>query len=270
MSMLISKAIIPAAGRGTRMGALTRALPKEMLPLGNKPMIQWAVEEAASAGVAQVCIVIRKGKEIIKDHLQLCFAALRNAPALTFVYQRLRDGLGGALRAARRFVGPDLFLMIIPDQFLEPKSLPASCQLVSRYRFEKQSVLSSLVRIPARDLLYFPGSRPFSSPRRISSRGVFPIGFISKDGEEIGRRRLAVRGFGRTIFPPAIFDYLGNRFRNRRSGEIDLFRTFVEFPERIPHWGSLLTGQACDLGTLDGYRRYAPVFGVRGENDPSR
>ena len=100
--MLITKAVIPAAGRGTRMGALTRGLPKEMLRLGNKPMIQWAVEEAASAGIPEVCVVIRRGKEIIKDHLLRYVAAVGNRPALTFVYQRFRDGLGGALRTARR------------------------------------------------------------------------------------------------------------------------------------------------------------------------
>src|ERR1051325_151428 len=107
MSMLITKAVISAAGRGTRMGALTRALPKEMLRLGNKPMIQWAVEEAASAGIPEVCVVIRRGKEVIQDHLRRYVAAVGTRPALTFVYQRFRDGLGGALRAARRFVGPD-------------------------------------------------------------------------------------------------------------------------------------------------------------------
>ncbi|HEY7168085.1 MAG TPA: sugar phosphate nucleotidyltransferase [Candidatus Binatia bacterium] len=257
--MDIRKAIIPAAGRGTRMGPLTRALPKEMLPLRNKPMIQWAVEEAADARISDVCVVIRKGKEIIRDFLLRTFA-LRKTPALTFIHQRSWDGLGGALRAARTFVGRDVFLMIVPDQFLAPKGASASGQLVARYEFDEPTVLSTLVRIPGRELEYFPGSRPFNCPRGISTRGVFAIGSVSRESGKTQNESFAIRGFGRTIFPPEIFGYLGRRFRNPQSGEIDLFKTFLEFPKRISHWGCLLTGRACDFGTLRGYRRYAAVF----------
>ena len=274
MGRKVFKAVIPAAGRGMRMRPISLVLPKEMMPLGRKPMIQAAVEEAASAGIREVCIVIRKGKEITKDHL--LHRALqspggvagtrRRSCKLTFVYQRSWDGLGGALRAARRFVGQDPFLMIIPDQFLIAQRFSASQQLLSQYEFEPPVVLSSMVEIPKREAVYFHGSRGFvidADVRRTLVRRPLPITRLGSEAEtRKAFRRLPyeVRGFGRTIFPAAIFPYLSRRFVNHGSGEIDLGKTFKEFPNRIPHFGSLLAGRACDVGTFDGYYHYLPFF----------
>jgi UTP-glucose-1-phosphate uridylyltransferase len=69
-----------------------------------------------------------------------------------------------------------------------------------------------------------------------------------------------VRGFGRTVFPAAIFPYLSRKYVNRKTGEIDLWKTFKKFPKTIPHFGCLLQGRACDLGTLEGYYHYLPLF----------
>ena len=120
----VFKAVIPAAGRGLRMRPLRLMFPKEMLALRRKPMIQMTVDEAVGAGMWDICVVIHRGKEIIRDYLQQIFPASarsKRSPRLTFVYQYFWDGLGGALRAARSFVGRDLFLMIVPDQFLVPQ-----------------------------------------------------------------------------------------------------------------------------------------------------
>jgi len=272
MSKKVFKAIIPAAGKGMRMRPLTSVLPKEMFPLGRKPMIQLAVEEAITAEIPEVCIVIRKGKEIIKDYF--LSEALHNSDSvvgrrlhssiLNFVYQNRWDGLGGALRAARRFVGNDPFLMIIPDQMLSSQGTPASQQLLSLYEVDQSAVLSSVVKIPDKEVKYFHGARGFVlDAEELRHNRVFPVSRIvsgAKIHQSFAHARFEVRGFGRTIFPPTIFPYLTPRFMNPKTGEIDLWRTFKEFPKKIPHFGCLLKGRACDLGSLAGYYRYLPLF----------
>ncbi len=255
-----------------RMRPLSTVLPKEMFPLGRKPMIQFAVEEAISADIDEICIVIRKGKEIIRDYfskvvLQDSDAAVKaRLPSckITFAYQQKSDGLGGALRAARPFVGRDPFLMIIPDQLLYSARASASQQLVSQYAFDRPVVLSSMVKVPKKEVEYFRGSRGLvvDAPRiqyhrplaisRVQSDATIHRSFIRASHE--------IRGFGRTIFPTAIFAYLSRGFINSKTGEIDLWKTFKEFPKKIPHYGCLLMGRACDLGTLAGYYHYLPLF----------
>lgn len=254
------------------MRPLSSVLPKEMLPLGREPIIQLAVEEAIAAGIHEICIVIRREKEIIRDyllkgafqgpdgvvrsHLQSC--------KLTFAYQKRRDGLGGALGAARPFVGNDPFLMIIPDQLLLSARASASRQLLSQYKFDRPVVLSSMVKVPKKEVEYFRGSRGFAiEAEKVSYRRPLPISEVHSEART--RRSFVnlpyeIRGFGRTVFPAAIFAYLGRGFINPRTAEMDLSRTFKEFPKKIPHYGCLLKGQACDLGTFAGYYHYLPFF----------
>jgi UTP--glucose-1-phosphate uridylyltransferase len=267
----VVKAVIPAAGRGLRMRPFSLVLPKEMMPLGRQPVIQYAVEEAVSAGIEEICVVIRKGKEIIKDYLRhwdlqridgfhrVGFSSCK----LTFAQQRRWDGLGGALRVAQSFVGQDPFLMIIPDQVLIARRLSASRQLLSRYEFEEPAVLSSMVRVPKKERDYFHGSKGFVIDTRARRRRLLPIGRVRSEAETrrcFGSLSYEVRGFGRTVFPARIFQFLTGKFANSKTDEIDLWKTFVEFPKVVPHFGCLLRGRACDLGTLQGYYHYLPLF----------
>lgn len=256
------------------MRPFSLVFPKEMMPLGRKPMIQFAVEEAVSAGIYEVCIVIRKGKEIIKEYL--LHKGLKRPGGfpgtwprsckLTFAYQKRWDGLGGALRTAKPFVGQDPFLMIIPDQLLIARRFSASQQLLSQYQFDQPVVLSSMVKVPKREAGYFHGSRGFVMEvdvGRTSYHHPLPVARVRSEAQA---RRIfscspyAICGFGRTVFPPAIFPYLSRKFGHPKSGEIDLWKTFKEFPEVIPHFGCTLQGRACDLGTVDGYYHYLPLF----------
>src|SRR5215210_5964109 len=123
---MIRKAVIPAAGFGTRMLPITKSIPKEMLPVGRKPMIQHLLEEAVGAGLRQVCIVIREGKEVIRDYFCSPYAKaekrdesidelerLVNNCELSFRYQERPAGLGDALLQARDFAGGESFVMMI-------------------------------------------------------------------------------------------------------------------------------------------------------------
>jgi len=265
--------VIPAAGLGLRMVAVTKGVPKEMLPLGHKPMVQYAIEEAVGSGLHEICIVIGEGKESIRDwfrpkqdrtrtfdqssnELERLLAVCH----LTFVYQEKPRGLGDALLQARDFVGNQSFVMIVTDQLMI-SSVPATSQLLNHSQ-TGPIIWTTLVRLPKSERKIFTGARGFEFERsadsdellmgRIQTEEETRAFFLDKDYE--------LRGFGRTIFPPEIFDYLGEDYLNPQSGEVDLLRTFQVCTKSLEHRGVVLDGEPFDLGTPEGYYRYLPRF----------
>jgi UTP--glucose-1-phosphate uridylyltransferase len=273
----VEKVVIPAAGFGTRMSPLTSYVPKEMLPVGRKPMIQHAVEEARASGLRRICIVIRDGKEIIQDYFCLHNPESHKRDAnideleelvasceLSFVYQREPLGLGDALLQAREFVGGDPFVMMVPDQLML-SDVPASLQLVRRWS-PGPHVLSSLIRLPKEEAAFFAGARGVEAEREGGS-GELIVGRLRSEEETRAAYRdsaYELRGFGRTVYPPEIFDYLGPDFVNPRTGEVDLWKTFQALAGEIAHRAVVLEGEPLDLGTFEGYYRYLPRFGGAG------
>jgi UTP--glucose-1-phosphate uridylyltransferase len=264
----LDKAVIPAAGFGSRMLPVTKSVPKEMLPFGRKPVIQLLVEEAVDSGLTQVCIVIRRGKEIIEEYFQ-AKSPKRDASTdelekllgrcrLSFVYQKEPLGIGDALLEARDFVGADSFVMMVPDQLIRAE-VPAALQLVRRWQ-PGSYILSSMVRIPKDETPFFESSKGVEIENEYAP-GEFVIGRLQTK-EETSRayrdQAYEVRGFGRTVYPPEIFDYLGRDFINPRTGEVDLSETFKKLAGVIPHRGVMLEGAAQDLGTFEGYYHYLP------------
>jgi UTP--glucose-1-phosphate uridylyltransferase len=264
----VRKAVIPAAGLGSRMRRLTNSVPKEMLPVGRKPMIQHAVEEVVASGVDEVCIVIRRGKESIRDYFQKSQCTsdpeqLIGTCDLTFIYQSERLGLGDALLQSRPFVGNDSFVMVIPDQLLRGDS--ATAQLI-REEVLPATIRSSLARIPKRDVAFFPGARGFDFNQQTGSK-LLTIGEMQTEEETHARFNhldYELRGFGRTIFPAEVFDYLGEEFTNPLTGEVDLGKTFAQCTQSLRHEGVLLDGEVFDLGTLESYCHYLPRFSEVG------
>ncbi len=255
----IEKAVIPAAGLGSRMLSLTKCIPKEMLPVGGKPMLQHVVEEAVASGLKQICIVIRQGKEIIRDYFSLknvagCaqeenvdeLKALLANCELIFAFQRHQLGLGDAVLQARDFVGTDSFVMMIPDQLMSG-SKPAAAQLLKSWR-PVQAIWSSLLRLPKEERQFFIGARGVDYEER------YP-------GEVIIRR---------LRFPPEIFNYLGPEFINPETGEVDLLKTFEKCAEEVRIFGVWLEGEPYDLGTLPGYQRYLPKLRSWESKQPMR
>lgn len=268
-NMIVEKAVIPAAGLGSRMLPITRSIPKEMLPAGRKPMIQHIVEEAVASGLKQICIVIRQGKEVIRDYFSLSHPHKqdRNLEELerliagceiTFVYQEQPRGLGDALLQAKGFVGDQSFVMMIPDQLIRAQP-PATSQLL---KCEKagSAICTSLLKIPKADAPFFVGARGFHG-EQIAGSNEFVMGRIQTESETVRLYRnldYEVRGFGRTIYPPVIFDYLGQDFVNPQTGEVDLLKTFERCTQEVEHRGVLLAGEPFDLGTFPGYYHYLP------------
>ena len=279
---MIEKAVVPVAGLGTRMLPITKSIPKEMLPVGRKPMIQIGVEELALSGIREVCIVIRQGKEVIKDYLLSGYPYLEKADGsieelekltagieLSFVYQERALGLGDAMLKAKDFVGDNPFVLLVPDQIMQA-DIPPTKQLLNHYRDNLPSIWTGLVKFPKEELPYFVGARGVEYEElredevrieKLYSEEEMAVVYRDKDFE--------VRGFGRTIYPPDIFAYLDQRFINPATGEVDLLKTFEECRGKIPHYGLLLEGAPFDLGTFEGYYRYMQEIwrrrAVRGE-----
>lgn len=256
----VRRAIIPAAGFGTRLRPLTLAVPKELLPAGGEPMIGRTVREAAEAGIRDVCVVLRRGKEAIAAFLEA--AGKKLSVRIVLRWQSRPLGMGHALWCARDFAAGEPFLLIVPDQFLVGAENP-SARLMRRYRFGSPTILSSLVRIGGGEGRHFPGARGLRmSPqdrRALMWGATVPVqGLVEAPAGRRRNPRPRLAGFGRAIYPVEVFPYLTARYRSADTGEVDLWETFRALPESIQHRAAVLSGTPVDLGTLEGYRRYLP------------
>lgn len=252
------KAVIPAAGLGTRMRPLTKVVPKELLPVQCKPMIQWALEEAILSGLREVAIVVREGKESISDF----FAAMRTSTEssgqhlrrqlsgirLEFVFQRKPLGLGDALYASRKFIGNSSFVMIIPDQLLFADR-PATAQLLTAAAKDPDSVWSSLVQVPKEERNFFPGARTFNLVHLSDS--VWEV--LDLDVNHPEQNSSDRIGFGRTFFPAGAVECFSPAYLNPTSGEVDLLLSFKALIRDYSNYAIQLKGRAMDFGTWPAY-----------------
>lgn len=240
----IQTALVPCAGLGTRLLPMTRVVPKELLPYGDRPLMEHILEELHDAGIRRVVIVVRPDKDLLRRHLAEpypfqdrahCPAGVPEGMEVRFAEQTRADGFAGALHAARPFVD-EPFLLVFPDQILAG----ASRQLCQAWTGEDS--LSSVIRLSAEDRGYFEGARA------MDLRGEGPlfdvVGLSDAEGE--------LRGFGRTILKPSFFEGLEDDPADASFG-----RAFVRFLGQGTHRALLLQGSPADLGTRAGYRHYA-------------
>ncbi len=214
----VSKAIIPAAGLGTRFLPATKASPKEMLPLVDKPLIQYAVEEAVSAGIQHIIVITGRGKRAIEDHFDLSFELeevlresgkekmlheIRRISELanfSYIRQRQPHGLGHAILCAKHLLGDEPFAVILGDEIIDAP-VPAIGQLIELYEELGTPILG----------VYEVAPEEVSSYGIISSQPVRPGLFkvtdlIEKPTPQEAPSRLAV--IGRYILPATIFSVL--------------------------------------------------------------
>jgi UTP--glucose-1-phosphate uridylyltransferase len=266
VDQVLRKAVITAAGLGRRMSSLTSGAPKEMLSLAGRPIIHHVVQEAIDAGIVEICIVIHRSKEEIRRYFEsnnpeACEAGrpaekLRSRCNIVFAYQGEPRGLGDAVLCAKAFVGDERFALLIPDQLFIGR-IGAIPQLASK-NLPPTAVVSSLIRIPASELEYFPGARKFICESCAAQSGVMVVTEI--EPADHSSSAPALRGFGRTIYPPEVFEFLGARFADVRTGEIDLLKTFRALLAVVPNYAVLLQGKAFDVGTVEGYRYFRGQF----------
>lgn len=226
----IKKAIIPAAGLGTRFLPATKAMAKEMLPIVDKPTIQYIVEEAIQSGIEDLIIVTGKGKRSIEDHFDYAFELeqkliskgktellekVRETSKIEIHYIRQKEpkGLGHAIWSARKHIGDEPFGVLLGDDIVE-SPIPCLQQLINQYENLGTSVVG-VQRVPMRDISRY-GVIGFS----MQNDRIYRIDeLVEKPSIERAPSNLAI--MGRYVLTPNIFDYLSKQ-KPGTGGEIQL------------------------------------------------
>jgi UTP--glucose-1-phosphate uridylyltransferase len=216
--MKVKKAIIPAAGLGTRFLPATKAMPKEMLPIVDKPTIQYIVEEAVESGIEDIIIVTGKGKRAIEDHFDHSFELEQNLfekgklelldevrkssklVDIHYIRQKEPKGLGHAIWCARKFIGNEPFAVLLGDDIVKADK-PCLMQLMERYERYNASIIG--VHPVSEDEVSRYG---IVDGKKIDERLYSVIHLVEKPKREETPSNLAI--MGRYILSPKIFDIL--------------------------------------------------------------
>lgn len=263
MPRKVRKAVFPVAGLGTRFLPATKAIPKEMLPLADRPLIQHAVDEAKAAGIEMFCFVTSRGKSPLEDHFDLNFElneTLRRrgkndllkvvedlqieSGNLSYVRQAQPLGLGHAVWCAREFIGDEPFAVILPDeQVLGPK--PCMAQMMDAYE-EVGGNLLSVFEVP-RDQTNKYGILDIDGEE---GRLVRVKGLVEKPDPAEAPSNLSIQG--RYILQPEIFDHL-SKFEKGAGGEIQLTDAMARLIGNQPFHGFKFDGRRFDCGDKLGF-----------------
>ncbi len=216
--MKIRKAIITAAGWGTRFLPITKAQPKEMLPLVNKPLIQYSVEEAINSGIEQIILITALGKRAIEDYFDRSFELeyileqkretkllkemqeLSGLVNICYIRQKEQLGLGHAILVAKDIIGDEPFAVLLPDDIIESR-VPVLKQMIEVYEQHKASVIA-VERISKEDTVKYG----IIEPGRVSDHVYQVLGLVEKPEPAQAPSDLGV--VGRYILTPQIFDTL--------------------------------------------------------------
>lgn len=259
---MIKKALIPAAGFGTRFLPATKAQPKEMLSVVDKPLIQYSVEEAVGAGIEKIAVIIGRGKSSIEDHFDNSpelehfleekgkrdfLEEVRRISSLAeFCYIRQKEalGLGHAVLMAEDYIGNEPFAVLLPDDIFDCEK-PCIGQLIDAYEKLKASVIV-LGRTDEEGMKKYG----IIKPKQISER-VFQVeDLVEKPGPEKAFSDLAV--IGRYVFDPSIFETI-KRTEPDMKGEVQITDAIKLLLEKQPVYGYLFEGKRYDAGDKLGF-----------------
>ena len=255
--MNIHKAVIPAAGFGTRFLPGTKAFPKEMIPVVDKPIIQYGVEEAVMSGIRNIAVITSRGKMTMEDHfdsspeLELFLEEkgkkdlLENVRSISglaefcFIRQKKALGLGHAIGMAENYIGQEPFAALLPDDIFEC-DIPCTKQLIDAYK-EFNATIIVLGRVDEE------GTKKYGiiKPKQISER-VFQVeDLIEKPGPEKAQSDLGL--IGRYVFSPGIFEAIRQTKPDHR-GEIQITDAIKILLDTQPVYGYLFEGTRYDCG----------------------
>lgn len=271
----IKKAILPVAGLGTRFLPMTKAQPKEMLPLVDKPVIQFLVEEAADAGIEEVIFVTGKGKRAIEDHFDSApelenvleikgkkkvLKALRKIPNIvkvTYVRQKEARGPGDALLSASHLVGDEPVAVLFGDDIVVSSKRSCLRQMCDIYEETDASVLA-LERVK-KSLVSEYG---VVKARKIKDRLYNIQGIVEKPKPADAPSKLAV--VGKYILTPEIWPYLGSaKERNGERGVTEALEAYVKSGNTL--YGHEFEGERFDCGSKIGFLKATVHLGLRHE-----
>lgn len=257
----VKKAIIPAAGLGTRFLPVTKAMPKEMLPIVDKPTIQYIVEEAIESGIEDIIIVTGKGKRAIEDHFDHNFELEDNlvkkekfdilekvnkASNVDLHYIRQKDpkGLGHAVWCARKFIGNEPFAVLLGDDIVQAET-PGLRQLIQQYEETKSSVVG--VQQVADNETHRYG---IVEPSTIEGRRYQVNNFVEKPKPGTAPSNLAI--MGRYVFTPEVFTFLDKQ-QIGTGGEIQLTDAIQMLNEIQKVYAYDFVGKRYDVGEKLGF-----------------
>ncbi|MEE8369010.1 MAG: sugar phosphate nucleotidyltransferase [Thermoanaerobaculia bacterium] len=247
----VRKAVIPAVGYGTRMQPFSLLIPKELAPLGSRPAIHWVIEEAVTAGIGDIAIVIREDKLLIQKYLD---AVQKNGEfdGVSFHYPRQTSGhgLAEAISAGRDFAGTDPFALLLPDNlFLSPSYTLA--RLLEVASATKSDVLGVLALDGRHDCHYGNSGRIDSTLLESEHLQITRL-YDKKPGRlRIGPEETLYRVCGRAVCQPHIFEFI-DRVRPGIRGEFDEVPVFQEIIGTLGAHGCILPLPLFDVGHPNG------------------
>ena len=263
MPKVIKKAVFPVGGLGTRFLPATKAMPKEMLTVVDKPLIQYAVEEARAAGIEEFIFVTGRGKTVIEDHFDYSYelndmltergklaeleatrASMLDAGQVGYTRQQEPLGLGHAVWCARNMVGDEPFAVLLADDLILSRQ-PCMKQLVDAWGETGGNMIAAM-EVPSDQT----GSYGIIDPAADDGRLVEVSGLVEKPDPDAAPSNLAI--IGRYILLPEVFDHL-SRHERGAGNEIQLTDALSAMIGAAPFHGLRFEGQRFDCGDKAGY-----------------
>lgn len=272
--MDVSKAVIPAAGFGTRFLPVTKAQPKEMMPVLDKPTIQYVVEEAIESGIDDILIITGRGKQAIERHFDKSFELEEELEAagktdrldqvqeiadladIHYVRQKERNGLGDAVQYARKHVGDEPFALLLGDTIIESNT-PCTKSLISYAEKHESSVLS-LERVPWTEVSKYGVAELSDDARTEASFAIED--FVEKPSQRDAPSNLAITG--RYVFTAEIFDRLDETTVGV-GGELQLTDAIRKLDSIR---GVELTSERFDIGNIPSWLQANIEMALRHDN----
>ncbi|WP_419826759.1 UTP--glucose-1-phosphate uridylyltransferase GalU [Sphingomonas sp.] len=264
MAKPVKKAVFPVAGFGTRFLPATKAVPKELLPVVDRPLIQYAIDEALAAGIEQMIFVTGRGKGAIEDYFDTAFeieadlvakkkdkildlvAGTRLGPGqAAFVRQQVMAGLGHAVWCARHVTGDEPFAVLLPDELLWNPARPCLSQMMDSYEAHGGSVIA-VVEVPQAHT----GRYGIVDPGAVDGATIEVKGFIEKPDPAVAPSRLAA--VGRYILDPKVMHLLEDQERGA-GNEIQLTDALARLIGQQPFHAHVFDGARHDCGEKVGF-----------------
>ena len=269
----LRKAVLPVAGLGTRFLPATKAMAKEMLPVVDKPLIPYAVEEARAAGIQQFCFVTGRGKTAIVEHFDIAYELeatlrmrhkdaelkmLRDAQlppgAVVTVRQQEALGLGHAIWCARAFIGDDPFVILLPDDLVLSET-PCTAQLADAYH-QTGGCVVAVTEVPREQTNRYG----ILDIGKDDGRLVEVKGLVEKPRPEDAPSNLSI--IGRYVLVPEVMQYLGMLERGA-GGEVQLTDAMAKLIGQVPFHGLRYEGRRFDCGDKIGFLEAQIAFALK-------
>ncbi|MGD6848985.1 UTP--glucose-1-phosphate uridylyltransferase GalU [Rossellomorea aquimaris] len=271
----VKKVIIPAAGLGTRFLPATKAQPKEMLPIVDKPAIQYIIEEAVQSGITDIIIITGRGKRSIEDHFDKSYEleatlekkqkwsaleevqSIANLANIHYIRQKEPLGLGHAILCARAFIGEDPFAVMLGDDVID-SDIPCLQQLIQAFD-HRQAPILGVQEVDTDDVSKYGIVRPFLTVG--ADQSTYPIaGLVEKPHQDKAPSRLAI--MGRYILTPDIFSYL-EQVKVGAGGEYQLTDALNYYSQDFPIYAKIFEGHRYDIGDKLGFIKATIEFAMK-------